>query len=352
MNNTISTNITGRYRWLDALRGFCILTVVYIHNVFENSSAVDTACVKWITAFHMFLFFAISGFLFKYSKLDAKYLAKKAKNLMIPFVIWGIAVSKLVDIVGDIPSGNAFNFNIKDDIVKILTGRYSGMGCWFLLALMLVFIYEFLIKKLLIRKNDKEINILSPKFIVAHIAVLLAGYFLPISIGKYFSIKLGLIACFFFYLGMVIRALCDSFEKYEKAKFADNVWVGAGAVILATVLNIFNGKVTFSAATFSNAPLTLLNSIIFVFGFVLLFKNFDKYMGNTKITAALCNFGKYSLEILCTHKVFILAFRVLEKLFKMEAHSFSPVIAFIIIAIIEYILIKFIFDRVKFVFGK
>lgn len=350
MNNTINGSAV-RYRWLDALRGFCILTVVYIHNVFDNSTVVDTACTKWITAFHMFLFFAISGFLFKYSKMDAKYLAKKAKSLMVPFVIWGIVVSKLVEIVSDISNIKSYHPDIKSDIIKILTGRYSGMGCWFLLALMMVFIFEFLLKTLLVHKNE-QINVLSPKFILAHIVLLLAGYFIPTSIGQYFSIKLSLIAGFFFYVGMVIKEIWDKYNNAKIVKHIDNIWVGIAAIIIATVLNIFNGKVTFSAAKFSFAPLTLLNAVLFIFGFILLFKNLDSYMGNAKITSVLCDFGKYSLEILCTHKIFILAFRIVEMLFKMEDHSFPSVIAFIIVAIIEYILIKFIFNRVKFVFGK
>lgn len=350
MNNTISGSAV-RYRWLDALRGFCILTVVYIHNVFDNSFAADITCKKWITAFHMFLFFAISGFLFNYQKLDIKYLAKKAKSLMIPFVIWGIIVSKLVEIVSNKYNFNSFKLDIKGNIIRILTGRYSGMGCWFLLALMMVFIFEFIIKKLLVRKNE-QINIFSFKFIFVHIAVLFAGYFIPSSIGQYFSLKRGLIACFFFYTGMVIREFGNRFAKSERVNLIDNVWIGGAAILIATVLNIFNGTVTFSAAKFSCAPLTLLNAVLFIIGFILLFKNLDKYIGSTKITSVLCDFGKYSLEVLCTHKIFVLAFRIVEMLFKMEDHSFPPVIAFIITAIIEYILIKFIFDRVKFVFGK
>lgn len=58
VENKIKLNT--RFLVLDALKGFAILTVVYlhVHNGYKYEKMFDGEIVKWITSFHMALFFA------------------------------------------------------------------------------------------------------------------------------------------------------------------------------------------------------------------------------------------------------------------------------------------------------
>ena len=90
----------SRLRWLDALKGFAILTVVYLHvyNGYEYEGTFDGEIVKWITSFHMALFFATAGFCFNYEISNYKQkIQRKLKSLMAPYLVWGVIIGFLVE---------------------------------------------------------------------------------------------------------------------------------------------------------------------------------------------------------------------------------------------------------------
>lgn len=73
---------------IDILKGFGILFVVIGH--MGMPQLIGGSISTWIYNFHMPLFFAVSGYL-SYAKLNmgfAKYAAKKAKNILLPYVFF------------------------------------------------------------------------------------------------------------------------------------------------------------------------------------------------------------------------------------------------------------------------
>lgn len=84
----------GRVSWIDNLRGFGIVMVILGH----STSPFHT----FIYAFHMPLFFIISGFLWSDTTLEnnsfGQYSKKKLKSLIVPYfkiaavclLVWGI----------------------------------------------------------------------------------------------------------------------------------------------------------------------------------------------------------------------------------------------------------------------
>ena len=71
-----------RFHWIDALKGFGIVLVVFAHH------SLPVALEIYIYSFHMPLFFFISGFLFnfvKYSESAANFVKERFRSLIVPY---------------------------------------------------------------------------------------------------------------------------------------------------------------------------------------------------------------------------------------------------------------------------
>jgi fucose 4-O-acetylase-like acetyltransferase len=116
---------------LDALKGTAILLVLLGHAIQSNVVAFDDNVIfRVIYSFHMPLFMFISGFIaYGTKKFDNKFLIKKFKSLVVPFVLWYI-ISYFVQ-------GYHLNVNFKQYVIRcILSPDY---GLWFLWVLFLNF---------------------------------------------------------------------------------------------------------------------------------------------------------------------------------------------------------------------
>lgn len=76
-----------RINWIDAARGIAILFVVLGHCI----GSLEDSMNRVILAFHMPLFFFLSGLCAKYKKDNKiKQICNKAKVLLIPQIILGL----------------------------------------------------------------------------------------------------------------------------------------------------------------------------------------------------------------------------------------------------------------------
>lgn len=153
--NAKSETCKNRVLWLDALKGFAILTVVYlhIHNGYEYDGTFDEEIIKWITSFHMALFFVTAGFCFNYDIPSYKHrIIGKLKSLMIPYLVWGIIIGFFIENMRVII--NPQTFDVREIILYIATGRTSYLACWFLQVLFFVYMLEYLISVLCKEKNE------------------------------------------------------------------------------------------------------------------------------------------------------------------------------------------------------
>lgn len=82
-----------RNNYIDWLKGFAIFSVVLGHCWMR-----DEALYWFIYRFHMVLFMTISGFLFNGNRSFKEFFLKKAKGMLIPYVMFSI-LSMLVSIV-------------------------------------------------------------------------------------------------------------------------------------------------------------------------------------------------------------------------------------------------------------
>ena len=79
-----------RLQWIDALKGYGIFCVTFAH--LNPWLPLE----KHIYSYHMFLFFFISGYLYKQQPIG-RYLRKKITSILIPFIAWNV-LSSLVEL--------------------------------------------------------------------------------------------------------------------------------------------------------------------------------------------------------------------------------------------------------------
>lgn len=86
----------NRLPYLDNIKGLLIIWVIVGHTIQYCSSTYETDFVfRFIYSFHMPLFFFVSGYLSNRGRWDSNVIAKRAVQLLIPFVIWAFLVPLL-----------------------------------------------------------------------------------------------------------------------------------------------------------------------------------------------------------------------------------------------------------------
>ena len=125
-----------RIRYVDFIKGFAMLTVIFlhVHSGYNTDGKISEYLLKWITSFHMPLFFVCSGYFFKYEvKSYKKKITGKCKALLIPYIIWGILIGVLLVSIRAIVKGSSVDWGTL--FWKIITLRQSFLACWFLKVL-------------------------------------------------------------------------------------------------------------------------------------------------------------------------------------------------------------------------
>jgi len=130
---------SGRYVWLDILKGLGILFVVVGH------FCSNTYVYNWIYSFHMPLFFFVSGYLYREASILSS-VKHKFMTLMIPYFLFGI-ISQSFFAINECMFSRTVR--ISELVWGLLYGTYSSIAynrvLWFLPALFCITnIYNFL----------------------------------------------------------------------------------------------------------------------------------------------------------------------------------------------------------------
>ena len=88
MENT-NVNKSKRLFWADAIRGVLILTVVLGHAL-QHGDYEHNVCWTIIYSFHMAAFFVISGYVSYKDYFSWNIIPRRAKQLLIPYVVWRV----------------------------------------------------------------------------------------------------------------------------------------------------------------------------------------------------------------------------------------------------------------------
>lgn len=286
-----------RINWIDLARGVAILFVVFGHTL--SGGNVQT----YVYSFHIPLFFLISGMVYHDDKLSFKeFSIKKARQLLIPYLFFGIVSVILYSIFGsfvaNILGRGGKHFNIFLNFASLLYGN-AKMGyykfnnpLWFLPCLFCTNILFYLLKKIL-KKNHYIIGVIS---IIASIVIEKVG-----NIALPFSLENALIMLLFFELGYLL------FNNRKKLRLmfsvkGVNYFCAILFIITGATFSAVNGRVRYSVGMYTNLLLFYLASIMGIMGYLLISYTINK----NKILEYI---GKSSLAILVLHKFPILFFQ-------------------------------------------
>ena len=258
-----------RIESFDILKGIGIILMIMGHTY-----GPDTKIFYFIYAFHMPLFFIVTGYFYKQESFSI-LLRKNRDQLLLPY----LALCAIIIVLTQFRQPHS----IKTDIENAINGIGPG---WFLLAMFLARLeIHFTLKKF-----PNYYLIIS--LIIATIVCFLAYYN---DIPFYFSFFPSLVGLFFISIGYYIRAhsLLESLKKHSFIYI-----VLASCFWLTTSLY---GKVGMSECIFKLSIIDFCGSLGGTFLFFLLSQYIDR--SNCKIKTILSHAGRYSLVILFFHSI-------------------------------------------------
>ena len=327
-----------RYDYIDIMKGIGIVLVVLGHR------RIPKNLHRFIYAFHMPLFFFISGYLFN-QKLNIKFIdffKKKFKIFIIPYFYFSI-ISIIVQFF--LIRINIFNpINIKELIkgLFIIEGRpLWNVPLWFLVCLFFVQIIYFFIDKL----SNKI-----PKYISVISITILGYFFVTKNLFTPFKISTAFTVIIFFYAGNLFKNIENKLNIHINKI---NTYVISILLILLTYyLSVYkNYYVDIDLLYYGNYIMFLINAFV---GIILTYL-ISKQLINICILKFI---GKNSLIIMSTHYIIFQGLQIFDRaIFKNEGYfsiiSVKIAVFYTAITIILSIpLINLINNKIPFLIGK
>ncbi|MCQ2142560.1 MAG: acyltransferase family protein [Bacteroidales bacterium] len=264
--------MTKRIEYIDALRGFTMILVVFAHVEtfgffhFSYSSFIG----QLFQSFRMPLFFFISGYIaYKAGKIwDGKALGegmlKKLKVQLVPTIFFGMI----------------FTYVITGLTFSVFINQPEKLGYWFTIVLLEMFVIYYLVSYFCHWSKNREALI---SILLALIAILLFIVKVPFktipelnNIGNITSLHYTFSYFQFFVFGNII-----SRYKEKSEALLDNKYLSALAIILffgvfAIKFKLFNAndEITIGSGKIIS---TLLSAICGYFGIIVTFNFFRKY---------------------------------------------------------------------------
>lgn len=243
-----------RIAYIDYIKAIAIFLVVMGHTISllwgtENGS--DEIIYRIIYSFHMPLFMFVSG-LCAY-KSDVNWnckswffaVRKKSKQLLWPYIIWGVVTTTLV------------GSNFIDGALRVTHG-----GAWFLLCLFEIFVVFYTIELII---SKFKINTLCPKLIVYFtIAAILHVVMLKLSSSS-FGLWLNLDMLGIHYKYFILGVITSQFQHIQKIARSSIAYFIA-MVLFPVMISVEYGSCSYmNVATLT---LTAVCGITIIYNFV------------------------------------------------------------------------------------
>lgn len=327
-NNTPSKRI----EYIDALRGFTMILVVFQHvaTFCWGITHKDVPSVhEYFMQIRMPMFFFISGFVLYKKDVDwnfsfvTKFLKKKFLIQIIPTIIFLLA---FVHVCG---------FSLE----ACLTDSSKG-GYWFTYTLFVYFLFYAILRFLCRKCNDKTFTII---IIVVGLAfyVLKSGIvydMIPISEKIKGSLGIGKWYYFFFFIvGTLFRQNFDVVQKW-----LDGKRLILYCLVLYFVLNVYKDIIP-TESTIGNLVDFGVNFILSLTGLIILFAFFrtnqSLFTKDTKLGFSLQYIGRRTLDVYLIH-YFLIPYQLSKSVHVFENYP-MPIIEAVCSLMMALIIIAF-----------
>lgn len=290
-----------RIYWIDSAKIIAMILVMTTHTI-AYSEHLGTL-YKYISSFHVPLFFLISGLTFNISKYYnyKEFFLKKFKTIVIPYLIWAILFLIPYIVLGN-NVAESLDVNVGTSGIKQIIGIFYGNGhegylkqntsLWFLTCLFtLENIYYFIEKS----KNKNKYYI---AMLISIILGLLDYYFLPIRLP--WGLDIAIVMVLFFTIGRLI--INQSKTKKKRVTDTKKFLLAIACIIVGYFIQSLNTNVGCVNREFGNYLLFIISAIFSVIGyiFIIIMLPYNKVIQYA---------GMRTLAILIFHKVPVLLFQ-------------------------------------------
>ncbi|GAB4140645.1 MAG: acyltransferase [Cyanobacteria bacterium J069] len=277
---------TQRISFIDYAKGIGIFLVVLGHalrglvgTVFEPN-ALTQMLDQWIYAFHMPLFFFLSGFFIERSVSQpfGSVVANKLKTIIYPYLVWSVLQETLRHVAG-----------ISDQpLTELWRILYAPiLQFWFLYVLFVVSLAYVMLRKL-----GASVMVC---FGLA--ALLFASELVDLDLGPWLVLYAIRLNAVYFMLGAVARTFnwLDLISKAEPSALLLRAFFGFSLIALAAVLNL-------ALVEYWLFPLALVG--------ISATLSLARYLETRDRFSSLQTWGLLSLEIFVAHTIFAAAVRI------------------------------------------
>ena len=251
-------NTNNRIVWLDQLKGFGIILMVYGHNF--------PALEEYIYSFHMPLFFIIAG-IFHPKKINIPTIKKRFRQILLPYFLWSFILFGFWLFIGR-KFGESVHLDLS--ITKNFIGIFFAQGdinfmnwgipMWFLPTIFLTFLLFGLILK--IKNTILQYSVLVMSIVLGFLIANFCRVYL------FWSLDVALVSLFFYSFGFYAK----DFIKSNNNKGVLSLLI-LGVIHVAVSLFLLQ-KIDMYRSTYGNEILFLLNSLVGFLFWGSLFKNF------------------------------------------------------------------------------
>lgn len=300
-----------RLDYLDMAKGVGIILVVIAHSTF-TSEAVQA----FITAFHMPLFFIVSGMLISHTGEENKgmktIIKRKACSILIPYVTFSIAYV-IIDIASILlKPGKLTWVDVQRSCIEFAT-LYGISVLWFMTAL---FFGEVMFLGWKKKCNDWKygdavmmgsaviaaviMTVGSPLFqtyypLYRTMPILWVGYYIIVlfrSLGAFSFLVIGYYS-YRYYFGKNIAGNSKNGKKKQRFKWQE-IFAGLLCMLLVLAISQKNGVVDLHFLVFANPLFYYIGATAGTFGIIF----FCRQIGRSRVLHYL---GVNSLIIMATH---------------------------------------------------
>lgn len=298
----------GRLSWIDISKGIGIILVIYGHTLYSEEYRY------LIYAFHMPLFFFLSGFTFNYEKYSNKLLLllhKTTKGILLPYLFFALlSYGNWLLQNGSTIQGSLFH--LSGIVYGNSSSLFFNVVLWFLPCLFLTKITFALLAKFLPKKE---------LIIVSLVLFSVIGYIIslaPFELKLPFGIETLFTAIVFFGMGALWTTHYHHSLRPFLKKHASRLFVASVAICsMFAYLNyqIYGHQIDLRLNHLGNyfyfylASLTGIISVLFISKFI------NKNLVLEKI-------GKYSLVLFALHPLVLYYFAQITKLL-ISAETFN-----------------------------
>lgn len=284
-----------RIAYIDIAKGLGILVIVLAHN---DLAAYHPTLHKFIYAFHIPLFFFLSGMFFRPERTFGDTLRRRFNTLLKPylFAIFLIYLGEAAFSIMTFPV-------ILGRIVKSMyaTGHYiDWVQLWFIPHLFAVSLFAWIAWRVLGRVKRDWLRWLL-LFAILTVGVLTMPYFWPFTApvigGEYyglpFSLDLVLASGFFFLVGYEVNQ--RPLEKF----FASSLVLAGTFGLLLTMILLLPPELDFNTRTYPSLWINTAEALLGIGMILSLARNLEKW--SVRLTNIFSYFGRISMVILIFH---------------------------------------------------